>query len=224
MQSASVSNRSLATFAAIGVSYFVLAAALLPLVQPGYDISRQAISELALGPAGWLLDVGFCIMAGAWVALAIVLRRTTDATLAPALLTIAAGLNVVSAFVHAVRFDAPMTTAGTVHMAAGIATFILVIGSIFAIVRPFQRTASWRRFAHPTLIWACVCLAAFILLGPGVLGQAHFGLQQRGMAVTFLSWLITTALLSRRVITAGSERPIDPATDTKVGARDAATS
>lgn len=199
MTTRSLSTRTLATFAAAGVGFFVLVAALLPLVEPGYDLNHQAISELALGPGGWLLNLAFCLMGAAWVALALVFRRATDATLAPVLLTIAASLNVVSAFVHADRYDAPMTTAGTIHIIAGIATFIIVIATIFAMVRPFRRSASWQWFARPTLVWASICATAFVLLGPGILGQAHFGLQQRGMAVTFLSWMITTALLARRL-------------------------
>jgi hypothetical membrane protein len=211
MTARSLSTRTLATFAAAGVGFFVLVAALLPLVEPGYDLTRQAISELALGPGGWLLDLAFCLMGAAWVALAIVFRRTTGATAAPVLLTIAASLDVVSAFVHADRFDAAvMTTPGTVHVIAGISTFVLVIASIFAMVRPFGRNAGWQRFSRPTLIWACICAAAFVLLGPGILGQAHFGLQQRGMAVTFLSWLITAAIRARRApdaVAASTTRP-----------------
>jgi hypothetical protein len=219
----SVSTRVLATFAAEATGLFVLTAALLPLVEPGYDLNHQAISELALGPGGWLLNLAWCVMAGGWIALAFVFRRTTDARLTPVLLTIAAILNVVSAFVHADRYDvASMTTSGMVHTIAGITTFILVIVSVFAMVRPFRRSASWRRFARPTLVWACICALAFVVLGPGLLGMAHFGLQQRGMAVTFLSWLIRAALLARGLPDGGPITATRIETLTTSNARDAA--
>jgi hypothetical membrane protein len=204
MDTRSISTRTLATVAAGGVGFFILVVALLPLVEPGYDLNRQAISELALGPGGWLLNVAFCVMGGATALLGLVLRRMTGARVASILLTIAGALDVVSGFVHAVRYDAAITTAAVVHMIAGIATFILIIVAIFAMVRPFQRSPGWQRFARPTLVWASVSAAAFVLLGPGLLGQTHFGLQQRGMAVTFLSWMVTTALLGRRI--AGDDR------------------
>lgn len=34
-----------------------------PIRVPGYDLQRQAISELALGPSGWILNAAFCMMA-----------------------------------------------------------------------------------------------------------------------------------------------------------------
>lgn len=204
----SIRTRTLATLAAGGIGFFILTAALLPLVEPGYDLNRQAISELALGPWGWLLNVGFCVMGGAVAILAVVLRRTTGATVAPIFLTITGGLDVVSGFVHAVRYDAPITTAAIVHMVAGIASFILMIAAIFAMVRAFRRSSAWQHFARPTLIWAWLSAAAFVLLGPGLLGDAHFGLQQRGMAVTFLSWMVTTALIARRA--ASPDGALDP--------------
>lgn len=219
----SVSTRRLATLAAAGIGLFVLNVALLPLAEPGYDLNRQAISELALGPWGVLQDVAFCILGAASLSLAIVLRRTTRATVGPMLLTLAGVLDVVSAFVHAVRYDAPMTTAAVVHMVAGIATFIAIIVAMFAMVRPFRRSESWRSFARTTLIWACTAAAAFFLLGPGLLGQAHFGLQQRGMAVSFLSWMLTTALVARRVATTEQETgAARPAADPGLGVPDGA--
>jgi uncharacterized protein DUF998 len=218
MKTSSISTRTLATVVAGGVGFFVVVAGLLPLVEPGYDLNRQAISELALGPGGWLLNVAFCVMGGATALLGLVLRRMTGARVAPVLLTIAGALDVVSGFVHAVRYDAAVTTAAIIHMIAGIATFILIIGAIFAMVRPFRRSQAWNHFARPTLAWAWVSAAAFILLGPGLLGQTHFGLQQRGMAVTFLSWMITTALTARQIAQSASvsdvrqvSRAVDPA-------------
>lgn len=192
-------DRGLAAASATGVGFFVVTAALLPIVQAGhYDIVRQAISELALGTGGWLLNTGFVLMGVGAVCLAAVLRRTTGARVGPILLALVGPLDVVSATFHATRFDQPPDTAAVIHMVAGITTFLITILAIFAMVQPFSRISAWRRFSRPTLVWACVSAGAFVGLGPGVTGVSQFGLNQRAMAVTFLTWMLTTAFLAFR--------------------------
>ena len=195
---------ALTTAAAAGIGFFVVVVALLPLAQVGsYNIVRQAISEMAIGNAGWLLNMAFCVMGAGTVCLAVALRRSTGtARVAPILLCVAGALDVVSGTFHAVRYDQPMTTAAGIHMAAGIATFVLTIISMFSMVQPFSRHAQWARFARPTLVWACISAAAFIFLGPGLLGMSHFGLTQRAMALTFMSWLLVTTVLAHRIAAA----------------------
>jgi hypothetical membrane protein len=195
------SNRTLAALAGAGLSFFIVVVALLPLAQIGhYDIVRQAISELALGSGGWLLNVAFCVMGAGVVALSVMLRRTTRRAVAgPVLLAVAGMLDLVSAIFHAVRYDAPATTAGTVHMIAGIVTFLCTIIAMFAMVRAFRRHPAWQPFARPTLAWACLSAAAFIVLGPGLMGEAHFGVQQRAMAACFMSWMVTTSVIGGRL-------------------------
>jgi hypothetical protein len=195
-----VNNRTLGRLALIGICIFVGAVASLPFVQAGhYNIVRQAMSELALGSGGWLLNTGFCTMGVGTIFIALILRRTTGARVAPCVLALAGVLDFVSAAFHAVRFDQAMTTEASVHMIAGIATFIATIVAMFATVQPFSKTEAWRGMSKPTLAWGCVSTAAFLLLGPGgPLGLTHFGVGQRLMALTFTSWLVTVAALASR--------------------------
>ena len=88
--------------------------------------------------------------------------------------------------------------AAVIHMVAGILTFVIVILAIFAMAQPFSRNQAWRRFSKPTLVWACISAAAFLGLNPGIMGDSHFGVFQRVMAVTFLSWMLATAFLAFR--------------------------
>jgi hypothetical protein len=61
---------------------------------------------------------------------------------------------------------------------------------------------------------------AFFLLG--LPGQTHFGLQQRGMTVSFLSLMLTTALVARRVSREPAVAVAGPAPDATIGAVDSA--
>ena len=85
------------------------------------------MSELALGRAGSLMAIAFCAMAVGTLALAAVLRETTDARVAPVLLTVAGLLTLVSAFVHADGPNASTTTHGIIHQASGVLTFLLLV-------------------------------------------------------------------------------------------------
>jgi hypothetical protein len=192
--------RPLAGAALAAISFFIAASVILPIVQGHqYHAVRQTISEMVLGPWGWLQTTAFCVLGVGTIALAAILRLSTErAVVAPVLLTVAGCLDFVSAAFHTVRMGDPGTTASTIHNTAGISTFLITYAVMFAAVRPFRRSAAWRGFARPTLVWACAGVAGFVAFAPPSVGQDHFGIGQRLMAASFLSWMLTTAALGRR--------------------------
>ena len=187
-----------ATAAFACLCFFVAVVATLPWLQPGYDIVSQAISETALGRLGWLQDVAFCVLGVGTVSLALVLRRTTPSRVGPALLVVAGLLDVVSALFHTTLPGQPRTTASYVHQGAGMATFVLTIVSIFVMARAFRRTTAWAGFARPSLVWGCVSALCFVVLGPKNFPH-DFGITQRTMAASFISWMLVAAWRARRV-------------------------
>ncbi len=50
--------------------------------------------------------------------------------------------------------------------------------------------------ATPTLVWAIAAVAAFFLIP--ISGNAYFGVAQRIMLATFISWQLTISLYARR--------------------------
>jgi hypothetical protein len=174
----------------------------LHFVQAGhYHPLADAVSVLALGRGGWLMAIAFCASGIGTLLLALLLRRSSARPkVAPILLSIAGGLSFVSAFVHA---DPSSTTAtsthGRVHELAGVLTFILIVAAMFAIVRAFNRDASWRPLAAPTRVWATIGTAAFFLIP--LSGDADFGLAQRVFLTILLSWPLTVSLYAHRLET-----------------------
>jgi len=196
-------NRSRSSPASLPLAAFTVTAVFplvvvaLHLVQSGhYHPLRQAVSELALGRAGWLMAIAFCAIGTGSLLVALILRRiATRPRFGPALLAISGLLSFVSAFVHA-DGSGPTTTHGRIHQFVGIATFILITAAMFSLIRAFRRDPAWRPIANPTLAWALTAVASFFLIP--ISGTAYFGVAQRIMLATFISWQLTISLYAQR--------------------------
>jgi Protein of unknown function (DUF998) len=198
--------------AVCSIALFPLIAVLLQIVQSAhYSPARQAVSELALGRAGWLMMIAFCAMGLGTVLVAQTVRRDMAGARVPSLLLAIAGLlDFVSAFVHADGETGASTTHGQIHQLAGIATFVLIISCMFLLVRPLRRNPAWRGLATPTRRWGFTAVAAFVAIP--VSGDAYFGVAQRGFIAISLSWVVTISVKAFRVerrIASGAA-PIQP--------------
>jgi hypothetical membrane protein len=197
MNRSTSSSASLPLAALASTAVFPLIVIALHVVQSGhYHPLSQAVSELALGRAGWLMAIAFCSIGTGSLLVAVVLRRiATHPRVAPTLLAISGLLSFVSAFVHA-DGSGPTTTHGQIHKFVGIATFILITAAMFSLVRALRGDPAWRPMATPTLAWAITAVAAFFLIP--ISGNAYFGVAQRIMLATFISWQLTISVSARR--------------------------
>jgi hypothetical protein len=186
------------------LSVFPVVVALLSLAnRDHYSGVSQAMSELALGPGGWLMTVAFVSLGAGSVLVARALRSSLPrARVAPVLLAVTGVLDVVSAVFHTNAAGQPATTSSTIHQVAGVVTFLILIATMFASAVTFRRDPSWRWFAGSTLGWAVLALAAFFLVP--ILGDDRFGLAQRIFVGVVLSWLITVSVLLSRSAEAGA--------------------
>lgn len=193
-----LTTRTLATYAAVSLAVFPAVVVLLSLIQaPHYSTRAQAMSELALGRGGSLMFVAFILMGAGTLTLALLLRRElSSGKVAYVALILAAVLDVLSAIFHTNRANAPATTSSNIHMIAGICTYALVVLAMFATVRQLRRSPRWIRFSTPTLVWSVLALATFFLVP--ILGDDSFGLAQRIFVATWLSWMISAAVVARR--------------------------
>lgn len=206
MRTAGLSTRSLARLALACLAAFPTIVLALNLVQHDrYHPVEQAISELALGRDGWLMNLAFCAIGTGILAVAILIRRTVPgATVAPALLVVAALLGgFASAYFHTDLTGAKTTTHGRIHNMAGLVAFVLLTAAIFASSRSFRRTPSWRPLARPTLVWALCVTGSFFLIP--LLGNGHFGLAQRVFVAAWLTWLLAVAAHASRLPVATPE-------------------
>jgi peptidoglycan/LPS O-acetylase OafA/YrhL len=192
-------TRTIATGAFVSVALFPVIVVALNLLQrpDGYDAGLQAISELALGRAGWLMAIAFCGLAVGTLLLAVVIRRTCErAVVRPALLALASVLSVVSA-VFRTDLGETTTVHGQIHNVAGVVTFaaMLVVTGISSY--RFRVEPAWTSLALPTLALTVVGVVAFFLVP--VLGDQHFGVAQRLLVGSFVCWMIAAAAHARRI-------------------------
>lgn len=193
-------TRTIATAALASVAVFPTIVIALNLVQraDGYRASKQAISELALGRGGWLMAIAFCALAlGTYLAAVLIRRTTGKAVVAPALLTFAAVLSVVSAVFHTDPGTTTTTVHGRIHNTAGVVTFLCLLIAMGISSYRFRTEPAWRSFAVPTLAFTVVGVVAFFLVP--TLGDQHFGVAQRLLVGTFVCWMLAAAAHARHI-------------------------
>ena len=201
MTSSTLSNRSLANAALAGLAAFPVIVVALHVVQRGqYHPLSDAVSELALGRAGWLMWIAFCGAGTGLICLGILHRRLVERSrTAPVLLATAGLLACVSAVFHADPETATTTSLhDEIHQTASLIAFVLLIIAMFISSRRFRLDPRWQRLARPTLIWA-ICAVAALLLALALNNSSYFGVGQRIFILTWLTWAIVISAYARTV-------------------------
>jgi MFS family permease len=191
-------TRTLALAAAafvLGYPCFVIAA---NVVQRGnYDAASQAMSNLALGRDGWLMTLAFVSLGVGNLLMAALVRRLAPRAIAgPGLLAASACTTLLSAVFQTDADNAPTTLHGTIHIALGLGSFVLVIAAMTACSVAYVRLSSRRGFGVASAIWAVLQLGAIILTF--VLPNSLFGIGQRAILAVAISWLLTTSVVAFR--------------------------
>ena len=173
----------------------------------GYDPYRNWVSQLALGPRGWLGTANLALC-GAWLfAYAMALRRFLPVSPWSARLVAVCALGF--GFVAAVPVDPGMdfpagvapvhTTTGAIHQIAAIVLFAggtaaaVVIGRALGLPRPGTAVAG-------VMVVSFVAASVLVTLDvQGVVPGAPSGLLERIAIFTGLGWLgVTGVILQRR--------------------------
>ena len=225
-------TRLLLGAAAAGLTAFVGTFLVEGLVRPGYSPWRHAVSQLSLGPFGWVNTIAILVAATALGAFAAGLRRAlptgTGSKWGPRLIAMAAicfGLLAVFPDDPALGYPpgtpAQQTLAGLIHGLAGTVTFGSLSAACFVLARRFAGDPAgrgWARYSTVTgLVVGIGYVATAVLTGlgqTGVLPNAPGGLVQRTMIITGFGWvvLLTAHLLPRAQLdAAGSRAPRDRA-------------
>jgi MFS family permease len=199
-------TRTLAFVAAtfvLGYPCFVIAANVVQ--RDHYDAASQAMSSLALGRDGWLMTLAFISLGVGSPLMAVLVRRLAPrAIIGSGLLTATACTTLLSAVFQTDADGAPSTLHGTIHIALGLGSFVLVIASMTACSVAYLRSSSHRRLGVASAIWAVVELGAIVLTF--VLPNSLFGVGQRAILAVAISWLVTTCVVAFRDAGDGSRR------------------
>jgi hypothetical membrane protein len=199
-------SRLLTAFGAAGPIIFLAVATLLGLLQPGYSMTTHAISELALGPHGWVQTANFYMIGLAFIAFACGLyfdlgHRSRGARgLVSALLVVSGVGLILSGVFPTDPPGAPETGTGALHNLAFLVVFFPLIAAYPFIALVLRKEPGFR--TH-TLVTALMPLVVFGLMfvyvgfGSGV-GDPFYGVSgliQRALITVAFGWITVTGWL-----------------------------
>lgn len=193
----------------VGPVVFVAVFLIEGWVRPGYDPLAMFVSELALGPRGWVQAANFVIFGVLFlvfargVAAAFPDGRASRA--GPILLLIIGASFLVSGLFVMDPATTPrdqMSWHGRLHTLFGALVFSLSPVSCFVFSRRFRIDPAWRSLWWWTLAAGTISTAVVILMSVGPtqppaapnVWNAWKGLIQRTALITYLVWQFTIAL------------------------------
>jgi hypothetical membrane protein len=171
----------------VGAIGFVVVVSILHLLQPGYDLVHQLMSELALGAHGWAMLLAFLLIAASTFSLALGIAQVQRAPWLQFVLAVAA-LGFLGAGVF------PLGRASEWHIALIAIAFVAVVLAMYLL--PSTMPAQFGGTAR-TVSW---CLAGgtalSVFLGHSIL---PIGVGQRLAAACVVIWLCVVGTRLRRL-------------------------
>ena len=202
----------LIAFGTAGPVVFLVVATLLGLIQPGYDMASSAISELALGPLGWVQTANFYLTGLSFIAFAFGLylylgHRSRVARALPCALLVLSGIGlIISGIFPTDAPGAPETGTGALHNLAFLVTLFPLILTYPLAALLLRREPGFRAHALVTALMPLVVFGLmFVFVGFGSeAGDPLYGvggLVQRALIVVAFGWITVTGwrLLARSI-------------------------
>jgi hypothetical membrane protein len=195
----------------VGPALFLVVLLVEGAVRPGYRPLHDTISELSLGPRGWIQTANFLVFGVLFIVFAHGVKAGLDdsraARVGGSLLSLI-GLGVLGCGLFRAQHWPPssMGPAGLLHLAcAMVLVFGLLPVATGVLMRAFAADARWRSLAPATGLTSFVTLT--LLVGglalmnppgqPSRIGNDYAGLIQRMDVAVFLTWQIAVA---RRIV------------------------
>jgi hypothetical protein len=206
-------RRQLAAYAGmIGSVLFIAIFSLEGWFRPGYNPLVMFVSELSLGPQGWIQITNFIVFGTLFLlftwGVASEFRVGKASRAGPILLAIIGVCLVLSGPFVMDPANTPvsqMSLSGTLHQLFGAFVFFLAPISCFVFWRRFRGDLDWRIMKDWTLIATIIIIVAVVLLRIGSTQgitpnsfNEWIGLIQRTALVTYVVWIFTFALLLHR--------------------------
>jgi hypothetical membrane protein len=176
---------------------FVLAYTVAGLLRPGYSPIHQAISDLGVGPNGWLMDSIAVLHALLLMAFAVGFALLMRQVLTVGWLWFGTALLVLRGLAQvttAIFTDAPATV--RIHSLATLVALVSMISAFLVIGLGLRRNSRWRGWGTYSLVAALVTLVLvavmFWVFTPGTpLAPAQVGgLMERVLSVEMLAWYV----------------------------------
>lgn len=209
--------------AVTGPIAFTIAWIVAGVLQDGYSLRQDYISELAALDArhAWIMIIGFLWLGVGMVALGIGLAGALTGRLARigSILVTLAGVGIIVAGLARVDCRsrlaacAARNNAGDVswhsatHELASLVVFLALVAAPLVLARAFSGSAPWRDLRTYSITTGAVGLVLLALLFSGVAGSWS-GVVQRVFGTVLLLWI---AILGARLIRLSRVRPREPA-------------
>jgi hypothetical protein len=201
--------------AAAGPTAFVVTFLVEGALRPGYRPWRHAVSQLSLGPFGWVNTIAILVAAVALVAFAAGLHDAlptgVGSTWGPRLIGVvgvcfllAAAFPIDPGLGYPPGTSVQHSLAGLVHGLVITVAFGCLSAACLVMARRFAGDPAWRRWARSSTVTGVVVATGYVATAvvtgldqAGVLANAPGGLLQRGMIITGFGWI---ALLAARLL------------------------
>ncbi|MFI2275080.1 MULTISPECIES: DUF998 domain-containing protein [Catenuloplanes] len=176
---------------AAGAALFIALFLLNDLIKPDYDPVRDAVSEAAIGPGGWLQSANFVVSGLLIAASSAALSRTSTRWTGRLVALTGAGLALAGVVPTDPVPAAVMTWPGLIHTVAGTVSSVALIAACFTAAR-WRPGRSWRRYC------LTVGVAVPLVFLAGVAFPDTLGIWQRLTDVLGWTWLIALELRALR--------------------------
>ena len=193
----------------LGTVLFTLSFTLNGWLRPDYHPMQMYVSELAIGPSGWIQMVSFIGLGISFMLFSPGIRATfptgSASRAAPILLGII-GISYVFSGVFVTdpqaMFDNQQTLHGIVHGVFGAMVFSLSAASCFVLWHRFRVDAAWRPLATFSLAAGIAMCVLIVLMKIGQLqtGLLHqwAGVVQRCCLLISYAWIFVISLRMKK--------------------------
>ena len=207
-----VRQRLLLGSAVAGLLGFVVTFLVEGALRPGYRPWRHAISQLSLGPFGWVNTIAVLVAAASLLVFAAGLRDAlptgVGSTWGPRLIGVTGACFLLAAIFpidpglgYPPAIPAQHSLPGLVHGLAITVAVGCLSAACFVMARRFAGDPAWRGWARYSTVTGVVVGAGYVTTAvatgldqAGVLPDAPGGLLQRGMIITDLAWIVLVAV------------------------------
>ncbi|HUZ01698.1 MAG TPA: DUF998 domain-containing protein [Thermomicrobiaceae bacterium] len=187
----------LAWLAVAGVAVYVVLDVIAQTLPPHYSPIRQAESDLAVGPYGWIMTVNFVVRGLLSAAVLAALWRTLAPSGRTRLGLSLLGVWTAGAFLLAMfptDVGSTSSTHGKVHLAVALVAFVCIPIAEHLLSRSMADAPHRAALAARVTPVAYLALAALVLLLVGTRVPRIGGLTERIFLAAVLLWLLLVAL------------------------------
>jgi len=183
----------------LGILAFLTSLSVLHLMTPGFDWTRQYVSDMANEPSGFLFVGGTFVHSWGNLSLAFGLRAALKPgslrTWGVSLFSLTA-LGILLAALYPVDVPGHIPTlAGRIHRSSASAGFLLEIAALFVFTAAFDRHPRWQQYRSVSMLLSVVAAIAVAAFAMGVQSGFVPGVFERFALVVLLAWEIWVALI-----------------------------